>query len=75
MKESSVSPGTRYLYAEVFASAGATLTLNDAKTGKLYRYELSQVVPERETPAAEGGGSYPDHRPWPPMGALPCPRR
>ena len=56
-EETSVSSGTRYLYAEVFASAGATLTLNDAKTGKLYRYELSQVVPEREMPAAEGGGS------------------
>ena len=57
MKRQSVGPGARYLYAEVIASAGATLTLNDSKTGKQYAFELSKVVPGSELEATEGGGS------------------
>ena len=52
-----VSPGARYLYAEVIANANATLTLSDSKTGKQYAFELSKVVPGSELAATEGGGS------------------
>jgi len=52
-----VSTGSRYFYAEILASAGATLTLNDSKTGKRYGFELSKVVPGSELEATEGGGS------------------
>ena len=56
-ERAKVSPGARYLYAEVIANAGATLTLNDSKSGKRYAFELSKVVPGSELPATEGGGS------------------
>ena len=49
--------GARCMLAEVFASAGATLTLNDSKAGKQYAFDLSRVVPGRELEATEGGGS------------------
>jgi hypothetical protein len=56
-EKSSVSPGARYLYAEVAASGGATLSLVDSKSGQQYSFDLSQVAPGRELAATEGGGS------------------
>jgi hypothetical protein len=53
----NVSPGGRYLYAEILACAAATLILNDSKSGKRYAFELSKVVPGSELQAIEGGGS------------------
>jgi hypothetical protein len=55
-ERAAVSPAARHLYVEVIASAGATLTLSDSKTGKKYAFELSKVVPGSELEAAEGGG-------------------
>jgi hypothetical protein len=55
-EEAKGSPSARYLYAEVIASAGATMTLNDSKAGKQYAFELSKVVPGSELEATEGGG-------------------
>ena len=55
--ESSVySPNSPHLYVEVIASAGATLTLSDSKTGRQYAFELSKVVAGSELEASEGGG-------------------
>lgn len=51
-----VSPGGRYLYTEIMASGGATLTLSDSQAGKQYAFELSQVSPGSELEATEGGG-------------------
>jgi hypothetical protein len=48
--------GARYLYVELTASREATVTLRDAKTGKAYEFDLSQVVPGRELEARQGGG-------------------
>jgi len=47
--------GGRYLYAEVTASPDGTLTLSDAKTGKRYEFDLSQVVPGKELEARPAG--------------------
>jgi hypothetical protein len=55
-ERAAVSPAVRHLYAEVIASAGATLTLSDSKTGTEYAFELSRVVPGSELEAVEGGG-------------------
>ncbi|MGD1103377.1 MAG: CehA/McbA family metallohydrolase [Terriglobia bacterium] len=52
-----VSPGARYLYAEVIANVDATLTLSDSKTGKQYAFDLAKVVPGSEMEATAGGGS------------------
>ncbi len=56
-EESKVSPGARYLYAEINANSDATLTLSDARTGKQYSFDLSKVVAGGELEATEGGGS------------------
>lgn len=52
-----VSPGARYLYAEIIANANATLTLGDSQTDRRYAFELSKIVPGSELEATEGGGS------------------
>jgi hypothetical protein len=52
-----VSPGARYLYAEVIANTNATLTLTDSRTEKQYAFDLSKVVGGSELAATEGGGS------------------
>jgi hypothetical protein len=39
---------TRYLYTEVTASLGATLTLEDGKTGRKFEFELSRASPGQE---------------------------
>jgi hypothetical protein len=56
-EKTKVSQGARYLYAEITASAAATLTLADSKSGKRYAFELSKLVPGSELQATEGGGS------------------
>lgn len=55
-ESAKVNAGSRHLYVEVIASAGATLTLNDSQTGKQYAFDLSQIVPGKELDASEGGG-------------------
>ena len=55
-EESKVKPGARHLYAEIIASPGATVTLQDTKTGKQYAFDLAKVVPGRELEAVEGNG-------------------
>ncbi len=47
--------GARHLYAEVTASAGATLLLADSKTGKRYEFDLSIVTPGKELEARPAG--------------------
>jgi hypothetical protein len=53
----SVNSRARYLYAEVVASLGATLRLNDSKAGKHYAFDLARVVPGNELQATDGGGA------------------
>ncbi|HKT13415.1 MAG TPA: CehA/McbA family metallohydrolase [Terriglobia bacterium] len=48
--------GARYLYAEIAASAGATLTLEDIKSGRKYEFELGQVKPGEELAGMPAGG-------------------
>lgn len=47
--------GVRHLYAEVTASADATLSLLDSKTRKKYDFDLSQLVPGSELEARPSG--------------------
>jgi hypothetical protein len=47
--------GVPYLYAEVTASPGATLTLTDTKTGKKYEFDLGKVFPSKELEARPEG--------------------
>jgi hypothetical protein len=54
--EAAKSPsGVRYLYAEVAASRGATLTLEDRKTGQKYDFELGNMKPGEEIAGQPGG--------------------
>lgn len=53
-EEAKVAPGSRFLYAEVIANNDATVTLGDARTGRHYSFELSQVVAGAELAATEG---------------------
>lgn len=47
--------GGRYLYAEVTASSGATLTLRDSKTEKQYEFDLERGVQGQELEGRPGG--------------------
>ena len=47
--------GARYLYAEIAASRGATLTLEDRTAGKKYEFELGQVKSGEELAATPAG--------------------
>jgi hypothetical protein len=47
-EEAKAASGAGYLYAEIAASRGATLTLEDGKTGGKYEFELGQVIPGEE---------------------------
>jgi len=47
--------GVRYLYAEVTASADATLTLADAQTGKRYEFALGSATAGQELEALPAG--------------------
>jgi hypothetical protein len=54
--ERAKSPkGERYLYVEVTANPGATLSLHDAKTGERYKFELGQAVLGKELEARPAG--------------------
>lgn len=54
--ESAKAPsGARFLFAEIAASAGATLTLEDSKSGRKYEFELGQVKPGVELAGNPGG--------------------
>jgi hypothetical protein len=46
--------GARYLYAEIAASGGATLTLEDSKSRQKYEFELGRVKPGEELAAQPG---------------------
>ena len=59
-ERTKVSQGARYLYAEIIASAGATLTLSDSKAGKRYAFELSKVVPGSELASDRGRRKHRD---------------
>jgi hypothetical protein len=45
----------RYLYAEVSASPGATLTLRNARTGSRFEFDLSRLLPGQDLDAAARG--------------------
>lgn len=45
----------KYLYAELTASAEATLTLRDKSTGVRYEFDLARLEPGRELQARQGG--------------------
>lgn len=47
--------GARYLYAEIAASLGATLTLEDHKTGQKHEFELGRLKPGEELAATPAG--------------------
>ncbi|HEX5412645.1 MAG TPA: CehA/McbA family metallohydrolase [Terriglobia bacterium] len=47
--------GARYLYAEIAASLGATLTLEDHKIGQKYEFELGRANPGQELAGAPSG--------------------
>jgi hypothetical protein len=51
------STSAPYLYVEVTANTGATLTLRDSKTGNRWAFDLSKVVPGTELTAEGGGGT------------------
>jgi hypothetical protein len=46
--------GGRYLYAEVAASADATLTLSDNKAGTRHEFDLAKAIPGKELEARPG---------------------
>ena len=46
--------GARYLYADIAASLGATLTLEDGKSGQKYEFELGRAKPGEELAGTPG---------------------